>query len=66
MSRYRKGIAAAAGGVLQVVTTATVPDSWAPWVQLLGAVATVVIVVLAPANDATPPPARHIGGQLGG
>lgn len=56
MSRYRKGIAAAAGGVLQLLAVTAFPDSWAPWVQLVGAVATVVLVVASPAN--TPPP-RH-------
>lgn len=66
MSRYRKAIAAAAGGVLSVVSTAAVPASWQPWTALAGAIATVVLVVLGPANTPPEQEGRHIGGQLGG
>lgn len=72
MKRFRKAIAAAAGGVLSVVSTATVPESWQPWTALAGSIATVVLVVLAPANAPKDqqPAARHAGGngweQLGG
>jgi len=51
VKRYRKAAAAIAGGVLSVVGTAVVPDSWRPWTTLAGAVATVVLVVLGPANE---------------
>lgn len=52
MNRYRKGIAAALGAIVQVgilldeqLDAGTIPDEWVPWVRLLAAVATVVGVV---------------------
>lgn len=63
MKRYRKAIAAAAGGVLTVTSTAALPPSWAPWTALAGSIATVVLVLLGPANVPPTPAARHAGGN---
>lgn len=55
MNRYRKGIAAALGAIVQVgilldeqLDAGTIPESWVPWVRLIVAVATVVGVVWVP------------------
>ena len=63
MKRFRKALAAAAGGVLTITSTATVPDSWAPWAALAGSIATVVLVLVSPANAPATPAARHAGGN---
>lgn len=67
LARYRKTAIAAAGVVLQILAAAgaagAVPEQWRPWVNVIAAIATAVLVYRVP-NEPMPA-GRHQAGGVG-
>lgn len=67
LARYRKTAIAVAGVVLQILAAAgaagAVPEQWRPWVNVIAAIATAVLVYRVP--NEPEPSGRHQAGGVG-